>query len=64
MRISIRGLVAALLALLLFSFGGILWTNRSTANAEIISGMESILSNVSASTTARSEDFLADAKAS
>jgi HAMP domain-containing protein len=52
------------LALLLFSFGGIIWTNRSTANAEIISGMESILSNVSASTTARSEDFLADARAS
>ncbi len=64
MKISIRGLVAALLALLLFSFGGIIWTNRSTANAEIISGMESILSNVSQSTTARSEDFLADARAS
>lgn len=63
MRISIRGLVAALLALLMFSFGGILWTNRSTANAEIVSGMEAILSNVSASTTARSEDFLADARA-
>ncbi len=64
MRLPIQGLVAALLALLLFSFGGIIWTNRATANAEIISGMESILSNVSASTTARSEDFLADARAS
>ncbi|NNC43841.1 MAG: hypothetical protein HKO03_11450 [Acidimicrobiia bacterium] len=56
--------MAALLALLLFSFGGILWTNRTTANAEIISAMESILSNVSGSTTARSEDFVTDARAS
>ncbi len=64
MTISIRGLVGALLAVLLFSFGGIIWTNRTAANAEIVSSMQSILSNVSASTTARSEDFLSEARAS
>ena len=64
MRFSIRELVLALLALLLFSFGGIIWTNRTTANAEIVSSMQSILSNVSSSTTARSEDFLAEARRS
>ncbi len=64
LRISIRELVAALLALLIFSFGGIIWTNRTTANAEIVSSMQSILSNVSSGTTSRSQDFLAEARAS
>ncbi|NNE96540.1 MAG: cache and HAMP domain-containing protein [Acidimicrobiales bacterium] len=64
MHLSIRELVVALLALLLFAFGGIIWTNRTTANAEIVAGMQSILANVSASTTARSEDFLSDARGS
>lgn len=62
--VSMRSLVAALLALLMFAFGGIIWTNRTAANAEIISSMQSILSNVSSSTTARSQDFLTDARAS
>lgn len=62
MRISIRALVVALFVLFTGSVGAILLAQRAATETEIISGMQSILVNVSDGTIARSEAFLSDAR--
>lgn len=63
MRIPIRVLIAGLFVLLAGLFSLTILTQRAASESEIISGMQSILENVSGGTIARSEDFLNDARA-
>ena len=61
-RVSIRLILGAMLALFSISEIGILLTQRATTEGEIISGMRSILDNVSGSTLERTDSFLQEAQ--
>lgn len=63
MRIPIRMLIAGMFVLIAGLFSATILTQRATSESEIISGMQSILENVSGGTIARSEDFLNNARA-
>ena len=58
MKLSIRYVVAAILLTTLVAAGGMFWSQKRAAETQIVSGMESVLVNVSDGTIARTEDFL------